>query len=100
LKAGWLDGTLTKSGQQLELGSTVILKGHTLEQPLKYTIPFQISKWVTEHLEGDSKTSRIKRDSRSFLQTRNVESSSICKRLLKDTSPGAHVIATNIDACS
>jgi len=97
LKAGWLDGTLTKSGQQLELRSNVILKGHTLEQPLKYTIPFQISKCVTEQSEGDStiliihhahaacntKTSRMGRDSRGFLQTRDVESCSIMQMIIE-----------------
>ena len=43
-----------KSGQQLEFGGIAILKGRTLDQPLKYTIPFQILKRGTEQLGGDS----------------------------------------------
>ena len=43
-----------KSGQQLELGGIAILKGRILDQPLEYTIPFQISKCDTEQLGGDS----------------------------------------------
>ena len=37
-----------KSGQQLEFGAIAILKGRILDQPLEYTIPFQISKYDTE----------------------------------------------------
>ena len=37
-----------KSGQQLEFGGIAILKGRILDQPLEYTIPFQISKYDTE----------------------------------------------------
>ena len=34
----------SKPGQQQELGGHVILKGRILEQPLEYSIPFEISK--------------------------------------------------------
>jgi len=73
-----------KSGQQLELAGIAILKGCTLDQPLEYTIPFQILKHDTEQLGGDStlliihqlaakslsKIGRVGRDSKGFLQTR------------------------------
>jgi len=73
-----------KSGQQLEFGAIAILKGRILDQPLEYTIPFQILKHDTEQLGGDStlliihqltakslsKIGRVGRDSKGFLQTR------------------------------
>lgn len=43
-----------KSGQQLELGGIAILKGRVLDQPLEYTIPFQISRSDTGEMGGDS----------------------------------------------
>ena len=43
-----------KSGQQLEFGDIAILKGRILDQPLEYTIPFQILKCDTEQFGGDS----------------------------------------------
>ena len=43
-----------KSGLQLELGGIAILTGCIMDQPLKYTIPFQISKSDTGEMEGDS----------------------------------------------
>ena len=43
-----------KSGQQLELEGIAILKGRVLDQPLEYTIPFQISKSDTGEMGVDS----------------------------------------------
>ena len=45
---------MDKSGQQFEFGGIAILKGFILDQPLEYTIPFQISKRDTEQVGGDS----------------------------------------------
>ena len=43
-----------KSGQQLELGGIAILKGRVVDQPLEYTIPFQISRSDAGEMGGDS----------------------------------------------
>ena len=48
-----------KSGQQLELAGIAILKGCILDQPLEYTIPFQIVKHDAEQFGGDSTLSII-----------------------------------------
>jgi len=76
LKAGWLDGTLTKSGQQLELGSTRVIPWNNLSStPFHSESPnVSLNNWgetsytilIIHHAACSIKTSRMGRDSRGF----------------------------------